>query len=93
MQGESNMSTQARSEAFLSRLVGKFIVVHTLASGDGTPASYRGSQAATLYGRLESNFPDALVLEVVEDGQPNGGTILVYKRAIVAIEARRTMTQ
>ena len=88
MQGQGNTPLSAQSEVFLSALVGKFIIVHTLVGGHGTHASYGAPQAATLYGRLESNFPDALVLEIVEDGQPTGGKILIYKRDIVAIEAR-----
>lgn len=53
---------------------------------------YGSPQAGTLYGRLESNYPDALVLEIVEHEQPNGSRILIYKRAIVAVEAHGTMT-
>lgn len=88
MQEHSNTSTPTQTEEFLSALVGKFVMVHTLVGGQGASASYGASQAATIYGRLESNYPDALVLEIVEREQPNGGKILIYKRAIVAIEAR-----
>lgn len=92
MQEHSNATTPTQTEAFLSALVGKSILVHTLVGGHSTPASYGAPQAATLYGRLESNYPDALVLEIVDREQPSGGRILIYKRAIVAIEARGTMT-
>lgn len=90
MERQSNTPLSAQSEIFLSRLVCKFVIVHTLVGGHGTPTSYGAPQAATLYGRLESNYPDALVLEIVEREQPSGGKILIYKRAIVAIEARGT---
>ena len=91
MQEYNTVTSSRRSDAFLSKLVGTVIVVHTLVSGEayarpGVP------QAAILYGRLESIYPDALILEIGDPGQPNGGKILVYKRAIVAIEARGTTT-
>jgi hypothetical protein len=92
MQEDSNATTPTQAEALLSALLGKFIVVHTLVGGHEAPARFGALQAGMLYGRLKSNYPDALVLEIVEREQPNGGTILVYKRAIVAIEARSTMT-
>lgn len=86
MQEQGNATPPPETEAFLSALVGKFIMVHTLVSGLGTSAGYRGSQADDIYGRLESNYPDAIVLDTIKHGQPTGGRILVFKRAIVAIE-------
>ena len=82
---DANISRQ--SERFLSALVGKPIVVHTLVSGQETRARFGAAQAATIYGRLEANYPDALVLDIGERGQPGSGKILVYKQAIVAVEA------
>lgn len=90
MQESSNASTSTQAETFLSALVGKLIVVHTLVGGHEASARYGASRAATLYGRLVSNYSDALVLEIIEREQPQGGKILIYKRAIVAIEARGT---
>lgn len=92
MQEQGNATPPPETETFLSALVGTFIMVHTLADGHGTSAGFRGPQAANIYGRLEFNYPDTLVLETVEQGQPNGGKILIYKRAIVAIETRGTMS-
>lgn len=90
MQENSNATTPTHAEAFLSTLVGKFIVVHTLVGSHEASARYGAPQAGIVYGRLESNYPDALVLEIVERDQPNGDRILIYKRAIVAIETRGT---
>ena len=92
MQAQSDATPPTQTEAFLSTLIGRHVVVHTLVGGHESPARYGAAQAATLYGRIESNYPDALVLETFEQGQPDGGRILVYKRAIVAIETRGTMT-
>ena len=90
MQEQGSATPPPETETFLSALAGTFIMVHTVVSNDGTSAGYRGPQAANIYGRLEFNYPDALVLETVEQGQPNGGRILIYKRAVVAIETRGT---
>lgn len=92
MQGHSNATAQIQSERFLSALIGKPIMVFTLAENRGGFTGHGIGQAGELFGRLESNYPDALVLEIVEHGQPTGSRLLVYKRAIVAIEARGTTT-
>lgn len=73
-------AVSAQVEAFLSGLIGKAIIVHTLAVRAGA------SQGVTLSGRLESNYSDALVLEKLAHEKPTGQRILVYKWAIVAIE-------
>jgi hypothetical protein len=86
MQNPHDAAPSPQTEAFFSRLVGKFVIVHTLVDGHEASARVGAPQAGTLYGRLESNYPDALVLEIVERNQPSRGRILVYKRAIVAIE-------
>jgi hypothetical protein len=91
MQDQSDKNSPTPSEAFLSALVGRPIVVHTITGGHEAPARFGVAQAAVLYGQLEANYPDALVLEIAEQGQP-GGRVLIYKRAIVAVEARGTTT-
>lgn len=91
MQDQSDQGSPTTSEAFLSALVGRPIVVHTATGGHEASARFGSAQAAVLYGRLEANYPDAPVLEIAEQGQPGGGRILVYKRAIVAVDARGTM--
>ena len=87
MPQESDANKSRQSERFLSALVGKPIIVHTLVSGQEMRARFGAAQAGTIYGRLEANYPDALVLDIGEHGQPGGGKILVYKQAIVAVEA------
>jgi hypothetical protein len=92
MQEDSNATTPTQSEAFLAALVGKPIVVHTLVSSHEASARPGVPQAGRLHGRLQANYPDAIVLEIVERERPDGGRILIYKRAIVAIEAQGAMT-
>ncbi len=90
MQRHSDENPPTPSEAFLSALVGRPIVVHTIIGGQ--QAAHPGvMQAATIYGRLDANYPDALLLETSVQGRP-GGRVLVYKRAIVAVEARGATT-
>lgn len=92
MQEHGHTLPSPQTEAFLSRLVGKPIVVHTVVGGHEASARPGAPQAGTLYGRLQANYPDAIVLEIIERERPSGGKILIYKRAIVAIEARDAMT-
>jgi hypothetical protein len=92
MQEHSHTLPSPQTETFLSRLVGKPIAVHTVVSDHEASARPGASQAGTLYGRLQANYPDAIVLEIIERERPSGGKILIYKRAIVAIEARDAMT-
>jgi hypothetical protein len=87
MPQQSDAISSLQSERFLSALVGKPIIVHTLVSGQETHARFGAAQAGTIYGRLEANYSDALVLDIGDHGQPGGGKILVYKQAIVAVEA------
>ena len=86
MPHQSDATSSLQSERFLSALVGKPIIVHTLVSGQETRARFGAAQAGMIYGGLEANYPDALVLALGEHGQPGGGKILVYKQAIVAVE-------
>ena len=91
MQEHGDENSPTPSEAFLSALVGRHIVVHTVTGGHEAPARPGVAQAAVLYGRLDANYPDALILDTSEQGQL-GGRVLVYKRAIVAVEARGAPT-
>ena len=93
MQRHGDENSPTPSEEFLSALVGRHIVVHTVTGGQEASARFGAAQAATIYGRLAANYPDALVLEdaAMAPGQP-GGRVLVYKRAIVAVEARGAPT-
>ena len=91
MQEHSDENPPTPSEAFLSALVGRPIVVHTITGGGEAPARFGAAQAATIYGRLDANYPDALLLDTSVQGQP-GGSVFVYKRALVAVEARGAPT-
>ncbi len=91
MQEHGDENPPTPSEAFLSALVGRPVVVHTITGGHEASARFGVEQAALIYGRLEANYPDALILESSVQGQP-GGRVLVYKRAIVAVEARGAPT-
>lgn len=93
MQEQSRANSAQDAETFLQDLVGHRVVVHTLGHGQWQVPHTTGFGAATLgeatfAGQIEANFSDALVINTSNVDPSGGARILIYKKAIVAIEAR-----
>ena len=77
------------SEQFLIAAIGKLVKVYTTYPHEidrgGASLSTMGG---AFHGQLEAIFPDAVVVEQVTKGQATGSRVMIYKRAIIAIETR-----
>jgi len=76
------------SEQFLVAQIGKLVTIYTSYPHQIGMGANPTSMGGAVHGHLEAIFPDAVVVELIMREQPTGPRVLIYKRAIIAVETR-----